>query len=90
MNLRKRHGYESMINIEMKNAHSLYRLSIINVVGMLTMGVQNTCQVIETCFLHYKRKQMDQSPSKMTIQPKSLEKAQSELGRRIQRHKMFY
>jgi hypothetical protein len=28
--------------------------------------------------------------SKMIIQPKSLEKAQSELGTRIKRHKMFY
>jgi hypothetical protein len=33
---------------------------------------------------------MDQSPSEMIIQPKSLEKAQSELGTRIKRHKMFY
>ena len=28
------------------------KLSKINVVGMLTMVVQNTCQVIKTCFLH--------------------------------------
>jgi hypothetical protein len=46
--------------------------------------------VIETNFLHCKRKEMDQSPSKMIIQPKSLEKAQSELGTRMKRNKMFY
>jgi hypothetical protein len=33
---------------------------------------------------------MDQSPSEMIIQPKSLDKAQSELGRRMKRNKMFY
>jgi hypothetical protein len=41
-------------------------------------------------FLHYERKEMDQSPSEMMIQPKSLEKAQSELGTRMKRQKMFY
>jgi hypothetical protein len=35
-------------------------------------------------------KEMDQSPSEMMIQPKSLEKAQSELGTRMKRKKMFY
>jgi hypothetical protein len=35
-------------------------------------------------------KEMDQSPSKMIIQPKSLDKAQYELGTRIKMHKMFY
>jgi hypothetical protein len=57
---------------------------------MLTVDVQNTLQVIETSFLHYERKEMDQSPSEMMIQPKSLEKAQSELGTRMKRQKMFY
>jgi hypothetical protein len=33
---------------------------------------------------------MDQSPSEMMIKIKSLEKAQSELGTRIPRKKMFY
>jgi hypothetical protein len=33
---------------------------------------------------------MDQCPSEMMIKLKSLEKAQSEFGTRIQRHKMFY
>jgi hypothetical protein len=36
-----------------------------------------------------KEKKMDQSP-KMIIHPKSLEKAQSKLGTRMKRHKMFY
>ena len=36
-----------------------------------------------------KEKKMDQSPSEMTIHPKSLEKAQSKLGTRMKRHKMF-
>jgi hypothetical protein len=44
----------------------------------------------EIGFLHYKRKEMDQYPSEMMIQPKSLEKTQPELGTRIQRQKMFY
>jgi hypothetical protein len=74
----------------MKNAHSLYKLSKRNVVGMLIVGVQNAWQVIEIGFLHYERKEMDQSPSEMMIQPKALEKAQSKLGTRIQRKKMFY
>jgi hypothetical protein len=74
----------------MKNAHSLYNLRVRNVVGMLTVAVQNTLQVIETGFLHYERKEMDQSPLEMMIQLKSLEKAQSELGTRIARKKMFY
>jgi hypothetical protein len=74
----------------MKNAQSLYKLSRRNTVGMLTVGVQNTWQVIETTFLHCERKEMDQSPSEMIIQPKSLEKAESELGTRIKRHKIFY
>jgi hypothetical protein len=60
------------------------------VVGMLTVDVQNTLQVIETSFLHYERKEMDQSPLEMMIHPKSLEKAQSELGTRTKRQKMFY
>jgi hypothetical protein len=41
-------------------------------------------------FLHYERKEMDQSPLEMMIHPKSLEKAQSELGTRMKRQKMFY
>jgi hypothetical protein len=83
---RNSHRQEPQKNsIAMKNAHSLYKISRRNMVGMLTVGVQNIWQVIETCFLHYKRKDMDQSPSEMMIQPKSLEKAQSELGTRIQR-----
>ena len=41
-------------------------------------------------FLTLERKEMDQSPSKKMIQPKSLEKAQSELGTRMKRQKMFY
>jgi hypothetical protein len=40
---------------------------------------QNTWQVIETSFLHYERKEMDESPSEMMIQPKSFENEQSEL-----------
>jgi hypothetical protein len=44
----------------------------------------------KTNFLHYEKKKMDQSPSEMIIHPKSLEKAQSELGTRMKRHKMFY
>jgi hypothetical protein len=63
----------------MQNAHSLYKIRR-NVVGMLRVGVKNTRKVIETCLLHYKRKEMDQSPSEMMIHPKSLEKAQSKLG----------
>jgi hypothetical protein len=43
----------------MKNAHSLYKLSRRNMVGMLIVGVQNRLQVIETSFLHYERKDMD-------------------------------
>jgi hypothetical protein len=74
----------------MKNAQSLYKINRRNVVGMLTVDVQNTCQGIETSFFHYERKEMDQSPSEMMIQPKSLEKAQSELGTRMKRQKMFY
>jgi len=58
----------------MKNAHSLYKLRRRNMVGMLTVAIQNTLQVIETSFLHYERKEMDQSPSEMMIQLKSLEK----------------
>jgi hypothetical protein len=60
------------------------------VVGMLTVDVQNTWQVIETTFLHYERKEMDRSPLEMMIHPKSLENAQSELGTRIKKQKMFY
>jgi hypothetical protein len=41
-NLRSENGYERRISIAMKNAHSLYKLRIRNVVGMLTMVVQNT------------------------------------------------
>jgi hypothetical protein len=52
----------------MKSAHSLYKIIIRrNVVGMLTMGVQNTWQVIETGFLQYERKEMDSSPLEMMI-----------------------
>jgi hypothetical protein len=51
------------------------------------MDVQNTWQVIETSFLHYERKEMDESPLEMMIHPKSLEKAQSELGTRMKRKK---
>jgi hypothetical protein len=42
MNLKKGHGYERRIRIAMKNAHSLYKLSRRNMVGMLTVVVQNT------------------------------------------------
>jgi hypothetical protein len=59
----------------MKNAQSLYKLRRRNMVGMLTVGVQNTWQVIETNLLHCERKEMDQSPLEMIIQSKSLEKA---------------
>jgi hypothetical protein len=41
MNLRREHGYERRTNIAMKNAHFLYKLSIINMVGMLIVAVQN-------------------------------------------------
>jgi hypothetical protein len=41
-------------------------------------------------FLTLRKKKMDQSPSEMIIHPKSLEKAPSELGTRMKRHKMFY
>jgi hypothetical protein len=41
-------------------------------------------------FLTLRKKKMDQSPSEMIIHPKSLEKAQSELGTRMKSHKMFY
>jgi hypothetical protein len=41
-------------------------------------------------FLTLRKEKMDQSPSEMIIHPKSLEKAQSELGTRMKRHKMFY
>jgi predicted transcriptional regulator len=61
----------------MKNAHLVYKLSRRNTVGMLKMAVQNTLQVIEIVFLHYERKDIDQSPLEMMIQLKSLEKAQS-------------
>jgi uncharacterized membrane protein len=37
-------------SIAMKNAHFLYKLSRRNMVGMLTVGVQNIWQVIDTCF----------------------------------------
>jgi hypothetical protein len=46
--------------------------------------------VIETGFLHYERKEIDQSPLEMMIHPKSLEKAQSELGTRMKRQKIFF
>jgi hypothetical protein len=69
----------------MKNAQSIYKISRRNAVGMLIVGPQNTWQVIEISFLHYERKEMDQSPSEMKIHPKSLENAQSELGTRIKR-----
>jgi hypothetical protein len=46
--------------------------------------------VIKTNLLHYEKKKMDQSPSEMIIHPKSLEKAQSELGTRMKRSKIFY
>jgi hypothetical protein len=36
------HALENRINIAMKNAHSLYKLRRRNVVGMLTMSIQNT------------------------------------------------
>jgi hypothetical protein len=74
----------------MKNAQSLYKINRRNMVGMLTVDVQNTLQVIETSFLHYERKDMEQSPLEMMIHPKSLEKAQSKLGTRMKRHKMLY
>jgi hypothetical protein len=74
----------------MKNAQSLYKISRRNMIGMLTVDVQNTRHVIKTNFLHYENKKMDQSLSEMIIHPKSLEKAQSELGTRMKRHKMFY
>jgi hypothetical protein len=41
-------------------------------------------------FLTLRKEKMDQSPSEMIIHPKSLEKAQSKLGTRMKRHKMFY
>jgi hypothetical protein len=41
-NLIKGQGYESRINISMKNAHSLYKLSRRNVVSTLKVVVQNT------------------------------------------------
>ena len=66
----------------MKNAQSFYKLNRRNVVGMLTVDVQNTWKGIETSFLHYERKEMDRSPLEMMIHPKSLEKAQSELGKK--------
>ena len=65
------HNQRKKISIEMKNAQSLYKINRRNVVGMLTVDVQNTWQVKETSFLHYERKEMDQSPSEMTIQQKS-------------------
>jgi hypothetical protein len=70
----------------MNNSHLLY-INLIRktLVGMLTVGVQNTLHVIEIDFLHYERKEMDQSPLEIIIQPKSLEKAQSEWGTRMQR-----
>jgi hypothetical protein len=46
--------------------------------------------MIEASFSHYERKEMDQYPLEMMIHPKSLEKAQSELGTRMKRQKMFY
>jgi hypothetical protein len=70
----------------MKNAQSLYKLNKRNVVGMLIVDiVQNTWQVTGEILLHYERKEMDQSPSEMMIKTKSLEKGQSELGKRMKR-----
>jgi hypothetical protein len=41
-------------------------------------------------FITLRKEKMDQSPSEMIIHPKSLEKAQFELGTIMKRHKMFY
>jgi hypothetical protein len=41
-------------------------------------------------FLTLRKERDGQSPSEMMIHPKSLEKAQSEMGTRMKRQKMFY
>jgi hypothetical protein len=74
----------------MKNAHSLYKLSRRNSGWYVDSGCSKHMTGDRDRFLTL-RKERDGSVSfEMMIQLKSLEKAQSELGTRIQRQKMFY